>query len=128
MKDLILIEGNEKYQFDNLEELVKSLIDENYYELSDKEQKEKLKLKALANCMIDKIDIAEEKDNIDEEKFVAIDEITYIYSLLIFNKIMILESTSAEILTKGMDKTGITDNYIIVNTFAKKLLNEYLSK
>ena len=128
LKDLILIENGEKYQFDTLEELVRLLVDNRYYEMSEQERREKLELKAFANCMQEKIEIVIDVE--DEKsiagKFVALDEITYIYSLLLLDKVMLLESTKANILTKKLDKSKITENYIIVNHFAKDLLKKYL--
>ena len=49
LKNLILIENNEKYQFDTLEELVEIIIDKDYYKLDDNQKREKLELKEFAN-------------------------------------------------------------------------------
>jgi len=128
LKNLILIENGEKYQFDTFKELIKSIIDKNYYEMSVEDKAKKIELKAFANCMKEKVDIItkkEEKNNI-EGKFVAIDEVTYIYSLLIFNKVMLLESTDSNILAKGLEKSNISENYLVLNRFAKELLQKYL--
>ena len=128
MKDLILIEGNEKYQFDTLEELIETIIHKKYYEMSENEKKEKLELKAFANCMQENIDIVskvEELSSIDG-KFIIQDEITYVLSLLLLNKDMLLERTNSNIFTKNLDKSNISDNYIIVNHYAKDLLKKYL--
>ena len=42
------------------------------------------------------------------------------------NNITMLEKTKEEIFTKGLDKKELTKNYIIVNNFAKELLEKYL--
>lgn len=126
MKNLILIENGEKYQFDTIKELVEAIIDKNYYQMSEKEKKEKLELKAYANCIQDKIIKKEEIDI--NSKFVLKDEITYIYSLLNLEKIMLLENINADILTKDLDKTNLEGNYIIVNKFSKELLKKYLER
>ena len=130
MKNLILIEAEEKYQFDTIEELIKCIIDENYYEISEIEKKEKLKLKAYANCIKTDFQIVSnfETNETLDNKFFILDEITYIYSLLLLNKVHLLESTDANILTKDLDKTSIKDNYIIVNHFAKELLKSYMER
>ena len=47
LKNLILIENGEKYQFDKLEELVEAIIDKNYYKMTKEEKQKKLELKAL---------------------------------------------------------------------------------
>lgn len=130
LKKLILIEDGEKYQLDTLEELVKLIIDNKYYEMTEEERKKKLELKAYTNCMQEEIEIITNRnEEIDiEGKFVAIDEMSYIYSLLLLNKVTILESTESNVLTAKLDKADITENYIIVNYFAKELLNKYIGR
>lgn len=130
LKKLILIEDGEKYQLDTLEELVRRIIDNKYYEMTEEERKKKLELKAFANCMQEKIEIITNRnEEIDiEGKFVAIDEMSYIYSLLLLNKVTILESTESNVLTAKLDKADIAENYIIVNYFAKELLNKYIGR
>lgn len=130
LKKLILIEGSEKYQFDTVKELVELIIDKKYYELTEENKKEKLKLKAVANCMFSNLQIVnnlEELDNI-EGKFIIADEITYIYSLLLLNKVTLLESRDANLLATTLNKEEISENYIIVNKFAKELLKKYLDR
>ena len=56
------------------------------------------------------------------------DEITYILSLVILNRFILLEKKDSDIFTKNLDKSSMSDNYIILNTFAKKLLKEYIEK
>ena len=130
LKKLILIEDGEKYQLDTLEELVKLIIDNKYYEMTEEERKKKLELKAYTNCMQEEIEIITNRnEEIDiEGKLVAIDEMSYIYSLLLLNKVTILESTESNVLTAKLDKADITENYIIVNYFAKELLNKYIGR
>jgi hypothetical protein len=125
LKNLILIENDEKYQYDTLEELVCTIIDKDFYQLSDAEKKEKLELKAVANSIQEKI---LDKNYDVYKNFVLNDEITYIYSLLMLNKIMILENVESNYLTQNLDKTNIDGNYIIVNKFAKELLGKYLER
>ena len=52
LKKIIVIENFNKVQCDTEQEVVKLLIDDNYYELSSKEKKEKMEIKALANCTL----------------------------------------------------------------------------
>lgn len=128
MKDLILIEGNEKYQFDTLEELIETIIHKQYYEMSENVKKEQVELKAFANCMQENIDIVSKGEKLTsiDGKFIIHDEVTYVLSLLLLNKVMLLERTNSNIFTKNLDKTNISDNYIIVNHHAKDLLKKYL--
>ena len=49
---------------------------------------------------------------------------TYILSLSIINKFMLLENIDSNIFTKELDKSQMDGNYIIVNKFAKELLGK----
>ena len=113
LRKLILIENGKSYQFDSKEELVKYLMGNNYYSLSDEEKRNQLKLNALAKCINNALEIYDEQ--------------TYILSLLLTNRVTLLESIDSNIFTKGLDKEKIKNNYIIVNTFAKELLDTYLN-
>ena len=127
LKNLIIIEDGQEYQFDTIEDIVKNLIDENYYNMTNEEKTNAMKIKALANCINNKMELAEEDtDNIDN-KFIIKDEITYILSLLKTNSIILLENKDSNNLTRDIDKSNMEDNYIIVNNFATDLLNNYLS-
>ena len=128
LKKLIIIEDDKEIQCDTLQDLEKMLIDKNYNNLTDKQKKEKLEMKAIANTLNYKIEIVSKIEN-DEEidgKFVIKDEITFILSILLINKVILLERTDSNILTGSLDKTKMTNNYIIVNKFVKDLLSEYL--
>ena len=107
---------DEELQCDNIRELVKKLVDKNYYNYTDEEKYNKLKMLALANSLG------------NDDKFLARDEITYILSLLISNKIVLLENKNADIFTKYIDKSNIKNNYIIVNKFAGEILQKYMHK
>ena len=125
LKKLIIIENEDEFQSDNLEDIIKVLIDEKYYELPENEKKQKIKIKAIANTLGTKIDIVEDSKDIDG-KFIIKDEITYLLSLLIINKIMLLERKDAQVFTKEINTEDFKDNYIIINSFAKDLLKKYL--
>ena len=130
LKKIIIIENNNKVQCDTEEEAIKILIDNKYYELSEKEKFEKREIKAIANCINKNMNVVKDidlnKENIDN-KFIIKDEKTYIYSLLITNNIMLLERVDSDIYTNKIKKDNIKDNYIIVNKFAKDLLKNYLA-
>lgn len=132
LKNLIVIEGKDTIQYDTLEELVKDLIDENFFEESKEQKLEKMKIKAIANTLGNKKQILENVNNIQEynldKTFIILDEITYILSLLLTNNIVLLERKDSNILTKSLDKSNIEKNYIVVNKFAEYLLREYLKK
>ena len=127
LKKIIIIENNNKIQCDSEEEVVRLLIDNNYYELTQEEKLEKREIKAIANCINNDIKIVKDSDSEDvERKFIIKDEMTYILSLLMTNNIMLLERIDSDIYTKSINKSNIKDNYIIVNKFAKILLEDYL--
>lgn len=119
LKNLIVIENSQKYQFDTLKELVETIIDKNYYKMSDEEKTEKLKLQALANSLGNQEILS---------KINTKDEISYIFSLLLINKFMLLENVNSNIFTQYMDKVNLNGNYIIVNNFSKELLKKHLER
>lgn len=129
MENLIVIEGKEKYKYNDIESLIKGFINEKYYNMSETEQKSELEKKAIANTIQDNIKIynmESKAQNYDKEAFILYDEITYILSMLKFNKIILLEKTNANIFGKYINKENITDNYIIVNKFANEIIQKYL--
>ena len=129
MENLIVIEGKEKYKYNDIESLIKGFINERYYNMSETEQKNELEKKAIANTIQDNIKIynmGSKVQNYDKEAFIVYDEITYILSMLKFNKITLLEKTNANIFGKYINKENITDNYIIVNKFANEIIQKYL--
>lgn len=134
LNKLILIENGQSRQFSKEEDLIKYFLGSGYYNQSKEEKLQQMELNALAKCIgtdmkVVKIDRAEaQKQKIDlKNKFIVYDEKTYILSLLLTQRAMLLESIDSNIFTENLDKTGITDNYIIVNTFAEKLLDKYIN-
>ena len=129
MENLIVIEGKQKYKYNDIKSLIKGFINERYYNMSETEQKNELEKKAIANTIQDNIKIynmESKAQNYDKEAFIVYDEITYILSMLKFNKIILLEKTNANIFGKYINKENITDNYIIVNKFANEIIQKYL--
>lgn len=134
LNKLILIENGQSRQFSKEEDLIKYFLGSGYYNQSEGEKFQQMELNALAKCIgtdmkVVKINRAEaQKEKIDlKNKFIVYDEKTYILSLLLTQRAMLLESIDSNIFTGNLDKTGITDNYIIVNTFAEKLLDKYIN-
>lgn len=129
MKNLILIEGKEKYQYDDLQSLVKNFINPNYYEMSNQKKEKELEKKTIANTMLEKIKTMKlEKGitEIDENVFILYDEITFILSMAKFDKIVLLERIDADILGKYINKQSFEENYIIINKFANEIMQKYL--
>ena len=132
LKNLIILEGNESVQCDTVHDVIKVLIDDNYYNLSEQEKNDKIKMLAIGNCIGTDREIIEDfkimlNKNVDS-KFIIKDETTYLLSLLMMNKIILLEKTDANILLKDIEKSDVDDNYIVVNKFAKDILLRYLKK
>ena len=130
MENLIVIEGKEKYQYNDIKSLIENFINKNYFNMSKEEKEKELEKKTIANTMQNNIKIVkiEEKTSVfDENAFVLYDEISYILSMLKFNKIILLEKTDANIFGRYINKENIKDNYIIVNKFANEILKKYLT-
>ena len=130
MEKLIVIEGKEKYQYIDLKSLVQSFINSNYYNMREKEKQNELEKKAIANTIqsnIKIIKINSTKRNFEKDEFVINNEITYILSLLRFNKIVLLEKIDANIFGRYIDKTNLSNNYIILNKFADEILEKYIN-
>ena len=115
MDNLIVIEGKDKYMFNNIEELVKTFVSEDFYELDNAHKLELLEMRAIANTGLDK-----------DVEFILKDEDTFILSLAKYNKIILLEKVDAKIFGKYIDNIDTEDNYIIVNKLADKIMKNYL--
>lgn len=131
MEKLIVIEGKEKYQYKDLKSLIEVFICKNYFEMSDSEKKDELEKRTIANTIFNNIkveEISNDKKTYDENSFILYDEITYILSLLKFDKIILLERIDAEIFGKYINRENMEDNYIIVNKFASEIMKKYLKQ
>lgn len=129
MENLIVIEGKEKYQYRDIESLVEKFINENYFYMTEADRKAELEKRAIINNQQNKIKICKldnKTTNFDKNAFIIYDEITYILSLLKFNKIILLEKTNANILGKYINKENIDENYLILNRFADEIMQKYL--
>ena len=129
LNNLIAIEKKNDYQCNTINELVKKLIDEKYYELTLEQRKNKMKMLAMANTLNKKMVILDicSCDNING-KFIIKDEFTYILSLLICGNIVLLEKKESNVFIKYTNVPESKDNYIIVNKFAKDILKSYLKE
>jgi len=131
MEKLIVIEGKEKYKYDNIENLIEAFIGNNYSNMPTEEKNIILEKKAVANTMMDNIKVVKINkypDDFEENSFVLYNEISYILSMLKFNKLILLERTDANIFGKYINKEWIEDNYIIINKFANEILKKYLEE
>ena len=130
MKNLIVIEGEKNYQYNNVQELVKDFIHPNYNEMSKAEQIKEIEKRAIANMVKENVQIVtmnkEQTIPIIKNKFVINDEYTYILSMLMYDKFVLLEEINANIFGKYMKQKPKKGNYIILNKFANEIMQKYL--
>jgi len=133
MKKLILIIGKSSFQFDTAEELYQELLgkkDDFYKDLSSEEKEQRRYEKAYINAQgnkdrIVKLSTMPNFYSNTNNFYIDSDE-TYVLSLLNMNIIHLLEEKNSNIFSSSINKSEITDNYIILNHFADSLLkNQY---
>ena len=108
---------------------MKYFIDENYYNLTMAEQKNKIMKIAIDNAIDNNLKIVKIVENIDNinESFIAIDEITVILSILKSQlRIVLLERKDSNVFNKYIKIPETNDNYVIINTFSKHALKNYI--
>ena len=120
----IIIEGKNDYKCNSIEDVVRKLVDQNYYELSEIEKKEAIRRKATANALGKTL---HSKENYLSD-FILDNEITYILSLLKMEIIYLLEHRDKRELTLGIDLPNDSKNYVIVNSYAQELLKNIKNK
>lgn len=129
---LIIIEGDKDYQYSTFEEIVKYLINENYYNLTKQEKENIIMKKAIENAIDKGLKIIKNKNQIKEKdlnkSFIIIDEMTVILSIIKDqSKIVLLEKKDSNIFNKYIKIPNNNDNYTIINTFATQVLKNYLA-
>lgn len=138
MDPLIVIIQGQQFKLKNLNNLVASIFGKSYFDLS---QEERLKVryeKAHAisqfhKCLPivnteqgtygDNFDIVK-KDYDFENAFIIDDDYSYILSLCKINSFMLLEVRNSNIFTGLIDKSEIKDDLVVINHFAKEILDE----
>ena len=127
---LIIIKDDKDYQCSTFEEIVKYLINENYYNLT-KQEKENIMMKKAIEKAVDKdLKIIKNKDQIKDlnKPFIIIDEMTVILSIIKDqSKIVLLERKDSNTFNKYIKIPNNNDNYTIINTFATQALKNYLA-
>ncbi len=121
-KNYVVVEQGEKYEYNSIEEIIKSILGNDYYELSDKEKYEKIKLRTFINAKVKKLPIID----LEQE-----DEITFLLSLIKNNDIVVFEKESNKKLTKNIDTTNlrkVSGEYIVVNDCIDQILKDKISK
>lgn len=127
---LIIIKDDKDYQCSTFEEIVKYLINENYYNLT-KQEKENIMMKKAIEKAVDKgLKIIKNNNQIKDlnKSFIIIDEMTVILSIIKDqSKIVLLERKDSNIFNKYIKIPNNNDNYAIINTFAIQALKNYLA-
>ncbi len=126
MKNLIVIEDGESFEYSTLEELVKDLISKDYYTMSDEVKNKKLIELIYKNIINMNIKDIKEIDNQINE--YTKNEYLAILFLLKNNVFTLLENIDSNIFVKYLDKANFKNNYIIVNKYAEEILKKYLEK
>lgn len=127
---LIIIKDDKDYQCSTFEEIVKYLINENYYNLT-KQEKENIMMKKAIEKAVDKgLKIIKNNNQIKDlnKSFIIIDEMTVILSIIKEqSKIVLLERKDSNIFNKYIKIPNNNDNYAIINRFATQALKNYLA-
>ena len=134
MDNIVIVENNEKYCFNTLEEAVKQFFGEDFYNLNDEDKYKVLRLKTVRNSVFNNnvpvIDLrkGEEISNTKNKQYIVYDEETFFLSLAKNNDIVLYENKNANIFVKNLNKEEketlekLDDDYIIVNFCVDKLL------
>ena len=138
MDPLVVIIQGQQFKLKNLNNLVASIFGKSYFDLS---QEERLKVryeKAHAISQFhkylpivnteqgtygDNFDIIK-KDYDFENAFIIDDDYSYILSLCKINSFMLPEVRNSNIFTGLIDKSEIKDDLVVINHFAKEILDE----
>ena len=138
MDPLVVIIQGQQFKLKNLNNLVASIFGKSYFDLS---QEERLKVryeKAHAISQFhkylpivnteqgtygDNFDIVK-KDYDFENAFIIDDDYSYILSLCKINSFMLLEVRNSNLFTGLIDNSEIKDDLVVINHFAKEILDE----
>lgn len=134
MENIIIVEGNEKYCFQNEEEVIKQFLGQDFYKLTEEEKYKRIRLRTVMNASIKNKPIKDLKkgekiENIGDEQYIINNEETYILSLIKNNDIVMYEREKANIFVKDTYKNiekrkleKIENEYIIVNYCVNELI------
>lgn len=134
MKNIIIVEGKEKYCFSNIEEAVKKFLDNNFYNLSEEEKYKTIRRKTVMNANLRKIPIVDLKkseviENIANKQYIIYDEEIFLLSLAKNNDIVIYEKQDANLFANNIDKQNlekVSKEYIRVNGCVNCLIENKL--
>lgn len=129
-KNLVMIIDGQEFYYDNEKDLVKKVICEDYYNMTEENKNKELEKKAIASTMLENINsvkLERKRENYQNDAFIIDDEITHILSLAKFNKIVLLEKSTYECFGKYLNSVEKRKNtYIIINKFVNEIMQNYL--
>ena len=136
MNTIVIVENDEKCCFENIKEIVKQFLGEDFYNLNEEEKYKRLRLRTIRNASFNKlplIDIkkGEKVKDIEKAQYIIYDEEILLLSLAKNNDIVIYEKENANIFVKNIDKNKLEkfkNEYIIVNYCANELIENKLRK
>ncbi|MDO5009719.1 MAG: hypothetical protein Q4E31_02750 [Intestinibacter bartlettii] len=138
MEPLVVVIQGQQFKLKNLNNLVASIFGASYFDLS---QEERLKVRYEKSHAIsqfhkylpivhtekgtygDNFEIIK-KDYDFENGFIIDDDYSYILSLCKINSFMLLEVRNSNIFTGLIDKSNIKEDLVVINHFAKDILEE----
>lgn len=134
MKDIIIVEGKSKYEFNDKKEIVKQFLGEDFYKLKDNEKYKRIKLKTLMNATFRNIEVkdiikGDSIDNIEKNQYIVYDEDTYLLSLAKNNDIVIYENEKVNQFSENINKEQLErvgKEYIRINDCANEILKNKL--
>lgn len=122
MTNYIIIGGKE-HPYHSFEELVQFLLGPDYYQLSVEERLIRRIQRARIDGLPKHLNVTNMNEPFELEKSILIDsEHSYIYSLLFHDIIIILEQKESKILGEFLNREELSENYIVMNAFARKAL------
>ena len=138
MEPLVVVIQGQQFKLNNINDLIASIFGKGYFDLS---QEERLKVryeksyaisqfhKYLPIIHTDKGTYGENFEIISEDYdfengFIIDDDYSYILSLCKINSFMLLEIRNSNIFTGLINKKDIEGDYVVINHFAKDLLEE----
>ena len=130
MDNIVVGEWGKKYVYQSKKEMIEQFLGKDYFQLNEREQYERLKLRTLrnaafANRPIKDLRNGDKIQDIKQDQYIIFDEDTFILSLAKNKDIVIFEKEDANIFAEGVDKANlerVAKNYIIVNDCVDEIL------
>ena len=132
MKNIVVVEDGRKYEYSDMQEMIREMMGEEYENLAEEEKYKRLKLKTYMNAGIRNLPIkeilnGEQVENIESSQYILLNELTFLLSLAKNNDIVIYEQENSENFVKGIEKNDlerVSYDYIRVNDCADELLKK----